>query len=110
MDSNRTLFKHCGYSIQVKIGVIIILLNTLFFAGFGLHQYISRSRTETKQLTVFASRVAEQLAVNISSPLWDMDNEQVAHSVEAEMLDENIESIVIKDQKQKMFVGKMRDA
>ena len=110
MGSNRTLFKHCGYGIQVKIGMIIILLNTLFFAGFGLHQYISRSRTETKQLTIFASRVAEQLAVNISSPLWDMDIDQVAHSVEAEMLDENIEMVVIKDQKQKMFVGKMRDA
>ncbi len=109
MGSNRALFTHRGHSIQVKIGVIIILLNTLFFAGFGLYQYISRSRIETNQLTIFASRVAEQLAVNVSSPLWDLDSEQVAHSVEAEMLDENIEMIIIKDQKQTMFVGKMRD-
>jgi len=110
MSSNRSAFKHQGYSIQVKISIIMIVLTTLSFAGFGLFLYISRSRAEARQLTVFASRVAEQLAVNVSSPLWDLDDAQVARSVEAEMLDENIETIIIKDQTQKMFIGKMRDA
>lgn len=97
------------YSIKVKIGVIMILLNTLIFFGFGLYQYLDSKQQETRRLITFASHVASQLSINLVSPLWDIEERQIQRAVEAEMQDENILMIVVKDQTDKKLTAKTRN-
>ena len=109
MRDNRLSLAQRAQSLQVKIGAAIILLNSLVFWGFAHFQYQETSLFETERLTVFAKHVASQLAVNLASPLWDLDELQVRRAVEAEMEDENIQTIIVKDQKQRIFLAKTRD-
>ena len=96
-------------SIQVKIGVAIILFTTLALSGYGAYQYRTQQVRARTRLEIFAQNVAGQLALNLIVPLWDYDFHQARRVVEAEMQDNNILAIRIVNSGEDILVAKGRD-
>ncbi len=97
------------FSIQLKIGMTIILLTTVILLGFGVYQYYTRQAREQARLNAFGQNAAQQLALNLVSPIWDFDKIQMAKVVETAMQDGNILAIAVKDKNQSILVEKGRD-
>ncbi len=96
-------------SIQIKIGVIMIVLTTVILAGYGTYQYRSRKIREENRLRRFGQNVADQLALNLTDPLWNFDINQARRVVEAEMQDVNILAILVKDDAEQILTAKTRN-
>jgi len=105
----QRVFRQRKFSIQLKIGLTIILLTTVILAGFGVYQYDTRQTRELARLNVRAQNAAQQLALNLVSPLWDFDKEQMVKVVETAMQDGNILAIAVKDKNQGVLTEKGRD-
>ncbi|GAK54372.1 methyl-accepting chemotaxis protein [Candidatus Moduliflexus flocculans] len=105
----QRVFKQRKLSIQLKIGMTIILLTTAILSGFGLYQYQTRQTRELDRLNAFSQNAAQQLALNLVSPLWDFDKEQMVKVVETAMQDGNILAIAVKDKSQSLLVARGRD-
>lgn len=103
------IFRQRKFSIQLKIGLAIILLTTVILVGFGVYQYTTRQTRELARLNAFAQNAAQQLALNLISPLWDFDREQMIKVVETAMQDGNILAIAVKDKNQSILTEKGRD-
>ena len=97
------------FSIQLKIGITIILLTTVILFGFGVYQYYTRQAREQARLNAFSQNAAQQLALNLVSPMWDFDKVQMAKVVETAMQDGNILAIAVKDKSQSLLVARGRD-
>ena len=102
-------FKQRKFSIQLKIGLTIILLTTVILCGFGVYQYYTRQAREQTRLNTFGHNTAQQLALNLASPLWDFDKAQLTKAVDTAMQDGNLLAVVVKEKNQATLVEKGRD-
>ena len=83
-------------NILFIIGLLIVLVTTIIFAGFAFFTYWTAKNKNEKELRQFTSDVASRLATNTVMPLWNLDMEAARASIKAEMLDKRIYAILIK--------------
>ncbi len=97
-------------SIQVKVSFFLVLITTLLLAAFGAYNLFNFRTSLFTDLETLANSSAKQLSINLTLPLWNLDKETIAKVIEAEMSDDRIQAIIIRDEDgQTIFVGKQRD-
>ncbi len=97
--------------IQLKMNVILIMLTTIIlglFVGFQMYRIRSRKMAE---LTRIANEVAEKLAVNLVTPLWNFEMDQAEKVILAEMHDHVIYAILVRNavDSERIELGKIRN-
>ena len=107
---NETLRHNVSVSIQAKIIITSVAMTTFFLLGFAAYDYRVNSDQKYNDLQQSANIVAERLAVNLSIPLWDLDNILVGETLDAEMLNPNVFALVLVDSDgSSVFTAKQRD-
>ncbi len=96
-------------SIQLKIGLSVIILSTVILAGFAYYQNTTRENWEYDRLSVFSDQVISRLSSNLAFPMWDFDDGKMEKIVISEMADKNIAAIVVINQKGDVIISKTRD-
>ena len=97
-------------SIQTKVSFLLVLVTTLLLAGFGAYNVFNFRNSLFTDLDTLAKSSSEQLSINLTLPLWNLDRETIAKVIEAEMSDDRIQTIIIRDEDgETIFAGKQRD-
>lgn len=110
MKNPRYIVHFWKWSVQVKVGVILAILTTLIFAGFGLRQYDALRSQKIEDLNLLADVTLAKLTQNLIRSLWDFDQDLGAKMILAEMQEEAIYAIVVKNDNGHLFVGKSRNS
>ncbi|MDM8550651.1 ATP-binding protein [Desulfobacterales bacterium HSG2] len=92
----------------MKIGLMLIIVTTLILSGFGVWQYRHLKSERTAWLTDLSNQVTERLADNLPLPMWDMHETGVEKVIRSEMRDRNIAAIIVRDHKERIYVGMQR--
>ena len=89
---------------------MLVLVTTAILVILAAYNVWQERNNLVAELGVLAATTAEQLSDHLAVPMWDFDDDIVAGSVEAEMLDPNIYSIVVYGEDGEVFAGRQRDA
>ncbi len=95
-------------SVQLKMGLVLILVTTLTLSIFGVYQYRNLEIDRMARLDAFADRVTHRLSESLVLPMWDMESAKVRQIIQSEMADRNIAAITVKDYKERVFGGMQR--
>ncbi len=85
-------------TIRTKVILVVILSCTLVLGGFSAYNIINEQRRLSSDLTELARVTTQRLSKHLIGPMWDLDKELVDSTLEAEMLESNIEAIVVWDE------------
>lgn len=85
-------------SIRTKVILITIVCTTAVLAAVGIFDSFKVISTEKTKLESLAQVTANRLAQHLVIPMWDLDKERVADALEAEMLEQNLQAIVVYDE------------
>ncbi len=83
-------------SIQLKIGLTIVLLSTFILGIYGLSQYHRLKKRKDTQLNFLAGTVTDRLADNLLVPLWNFEKQQVGKVLLSEMNNPHIFGITVR--------------
>ncbi len=87
---------HLRHSIQVKIGVMLIVVTTLVLTDYGIVQYLTLQTTKLSQMHTFAENTLARMSESLIRPLWDCNDEQLEKVILSEMLENSVFAIVVK--------------
>ena len=98
-------------SVQTKILVTLLVVTTLILGGFAVFNLTeARSRLES-ELQRLAETTVQRLSQQVIGPMWALNDEQLAESIEAAMLERRVYSVVIREEdRQSIYMGRRRDA
>ena len=97
-------------SIQTRIVFITIFIVTLVLGTSAAYTYWISQTKLTDELIQLSEATSGRLASHLVKPLWDLDVEQVEKSINAEMKEQRIYGIIIRDSDgQTIFAGTKRD-
>jgi len=96
-------------SLTTKILVTLLVVTTLILGGFAVYNLAqARDRLET-ELERLAETTVQRLSQHIIGPLWALNEEQLAESIEAAMLERRVYAIIIrKENRQDIRIGRRR--
>ena len=98
-------------TVQAKLIFFTMLATTVILAGFASYNIGKTSGSMKEELSRLGQVTAQRLSRHLVSPMWDLDDGQVAESITAEMLEHRVQGIVVRDTDgQKVFKAKQRDA
>lgn len=84
-------------TIRLKIILVVIISCTFVLGGLSVFNMYQEQQVLSKELSKLAEVTSTRLSKHLIGPMWDLDNEQVDDTLEAEMLEEAIQAIVIWD-------------
>jgi methyl-accepting chemotaxis protein len=84
-------------TIRTKIVVVVVISCTLVLGGLSGYNTLNEQKQLTSDLEKLARVTSQRLSKHLIGPMWDLDNELVDSTLEAEMLEENIQAIVVWD-------------
>jgi methyl-accepting chemotaxis protein len=84
-------------TIRTKIVMVIIVCCTLVLGGLSAYNTLNDQKALTEDLGKLAKVTSQRLSKHLIGPMWDLDNDLVDTTLEAEMLEENIQAIVVWD-------------
>ncbi len=87
--------------IQVKFGILLIAITTLILIGFGIFQYYQSKKSITEELNYLGKITIDRLAINLASPLWDADDNQVIETISSEMKEKRVYAVMVREAKGK---------
>ena len=97
--------------LQTKVSVLLVIVSTLILGGFALFNALNTRSQLEQDLADFADTTASRLSKHLELPLWDVDSAAVGDSLEAEMLEQNVAGIIVRDAgTNTIFEGRQRDA
>ena len=96
--------------LQTRLSFMLVLVTTAILVILAAYNVWQERNNLISELGVLATTTAEQLSNHLAVPMWDFDDDIVAGSVEAEMLDRNIYSIIVYGEDGEVFAGRQRDA
>ena len=96
-------------SVQVQIGLILVSLTTILLLGFGIFQYFKLQSSKKNDLKERAVLTVERMAGNLALALWNLDEEQIEKAMLAEMKEQNIYGILVRDEGGNIVGGRVRD-
>ena len=85
-------------TIRMKIVLVIIISCTLVLGGLSAYNMINDQRQLSADLDKLAQVTSQRLSKHLIGPMWDLDRDLVDSTLEAEMLEENIQAIVVWDE------------
>lgn len=98
-------------SVQTKILVTLLVVTTVVlggFASYNLSQARARLDTELQRL---AETTVQRLSQHLIGPLWALDRDQLADSIEAAMLERRVYGVIIRaEDRATIYLGRRRDA
>jgi methyl-accepting chemotaxis protein len=84
-------------TIRMKIVTSVILCCTIVLGGLSAYNTVNEQKELTNELERLARITAQRLSRHLIGPMWDLDNDLVDSTLEAEMLEDNIQAIVVWD-------------
>ena len=84
-------------TIRMKIIMVVIVSCTIVLGGLSVFNTINEQEAISGELTKLAKVTSQRLSKHLIGPMWDLDNDLVDATIEAEMLEDNIHAIVIWD-------------
>jgi len=98
-------------TIRVKVIMVVIVSCTLVLGGLSAYNTLNEQARLNADLQKLARVTTQRLSRHLIGPMWDLDNELVDSTLEAEMLEDNIEAIVVWDEdKSTIFSARERGA
>ncbi len=86
------------HSIQIKLGVALVIVTTVILCGFGMYQYRQLRSEKTAELTQLAQLAVERLSQSLAAPLWFVDTTgQIEAALISEMQEKRIYAIVVRN-------------
>lgn len=85
-------------TIRMKVVLVVMISCTLVLGGLSAYNTVSDQKRLTAELQKLAQVTSQRLSKHLILPMWDLDRELVDSTLEAEMLEENIEAIVVWDE------------
>lgn len=96
-------------SLLFRFASILIVLTTLIVGGFIAYEYSSTKRQNLKELSELSQVAANRMSKYLVAPLWGLEEEQLSESLDSEMMDRQIHSILVMDKDtNEIIIGKMR--
>lgn len=97
-------------TVQAKLILFTMLASTLLLGGFAFYNISTTEARLNAELNRLAEVTSQRLSRHLVTPMWDLDVDQVAESITAEMLEYRVYAIIVKDSDgQKTFNAKQRD-
>ena len=78
-------------TIRMKVILVVILSCTLVVGGLSAYNIINEQNRLSSDLTELARVTTQRLSKHLIGPMWDLDKELVDSTLEAEMLESNID-------------------
>jgi methyl-accepting chemotaxis protein len=88
---------HWYSAIRTKIVTAVILVCTFVLGGLAAYNTLNEQKKLTGDLEKLSQITSKRLSQHLIGPMWDLDNELADFTLEAEMLDDNIQAIVVWD-------------
>ena len=97
-------------TIRTKLIAVIILTTSIVLGGAGYYAYKYIEQQEQSELAELAEVSATRLSQHLVIPMWNLDREQVAELLTAEMQEQRVAAIVIRDEDNTtLFAAKERN-
>ncbi len=97
-------------TIRMKIIMVVIISCTIVLGGLSVVNILNEQESLSNNLSKLAKVTSQRLSKHLIGPMWDLDSDQVDAAIEAEMLEDNIQAIVIWDSESKdVFSARERD-
>ena len=97
-------------TIRTKLIAVIIITTSIVLGVTGYFAYKYIEKTEQDQLAQLAEVSANRLSQHLVIPMWNLDREQVGELLAAEMQEQRVAAIVIRDEDNStLFTAKERD-
>lgn len=102
---------HWYSTIRMKVIAVVIVSCTLVLGGLSAYNTVNEQKQLTADLEKLARVTSQRLSKHLIGPMWDLDQDQVDSTLEAEMLEDNIHAIVVWDEgASTVFSARERDA
>ena len=97
-------------TIRIKLITVIILTTSIVLGGAGYLAYKYIENAEQTELSALAEVSANRLSQHLVIPMWNLDREQVGELLAAEMQEQRVAAIVIRDEDSRtLFAAKERN-
>ncbi len=98
-------------TIRIKLIAVIILTTSLVLGVTGYFAYKYIENSEQTQLTQLAEVSATRLSQHLVIPMWTLDREQVGELLAAEMAEQRVAAIIVRDEDNStLFAAKEKNA
>jgi methyl-accepting chemotaxis protein len=98
-------------TIRIKLITVIILTTTLVLGVTGYFAYKYTESSKIAELNDLANVTADRLSVHLVIPMWDLDVVQVNELLEAEMREQKVSGVIVRDEDDtSLFAAKERDS
>ena len=98
-------------TIRMKVVTVVIISCTLVLGGLSAYNTVKDQKQLTAELQKLARVTSQRLSKHLIGPMWDLDKDLVDSTLEAEMLEDNIQAIVVWDEDgSAIFSARERDA
>ena len=105
--SNRI---HWYQTIRIKLIAVIILTTSLVLGVTGYFAYKYIENSEQAELVQLAEVSATRLSQHLVIPMWTLDREQVGELLAAEMQEQRVAAIIVRDEDNStLFAAKEKD-
>lgn len=96
-------------TIRIKLIAVIVLVISVVLGITGYFSYRYIEQQEYAQLSELAEVSATRLAGHLTIPMWNLDREQVSELLVAEMQEQRVAAIVVRDEDSStLFAAKER--
>ncbi len=85
-------------TIRMKVVIVVIISCTLVLGGLSAYNTINEQKRLSADLQKLAQVTSQRLSKHLIGPMWDLDRDLVDSTLEAEMLEDNIQAIVVWDE------------
>ena len=85
-------------TIRMKVVAVVIISCTLVLGGLSAYNTINEQKQLSSDLQKLARVTSQRLSKHLIGPMWDLDKDLVDSTLEAEMLEDNIQAIVVWDE------------
>ena len=85
-------------TIRVKVVLVVIVSCTLVLGALSAYNTVSEQKQLNADLEKLARVTSQRLSKHLIGPMWDLDQDLVDSTLEAEMLEDNIQAIVVWDE------------
>ena len=96
-------------SISGRLNVVFVSVVTLVLLGSGFASFISARNDLDQRLKEQATALTTRLKLNVPTLLWNFDEGQIDKTLEAEMIEPDIQGILVKS-KDAVVSGRIRHA
>jgi len=95
--------------LQFKISVLLVALVTLAMGAFCVYDATNKSEALDQGLNDLILNVGDRASKALALALWEFNQAQGVEAIIAEMDDERVQSLVLRDSYGEVFAARMRD-